>query len=58
MNEPLCPMCGSPLLESKGKLTCPSRDHMPYSETCSDGACGCVEGADWEEPEDGTEETS
>ena len=50
-------------MDSRGKLICPSREHAPYAETCSDGACGCagIEGGDWKAPdleEHGTEESS
>jgi hypothetical protein len=55
VNEPLCPICGTPLMDSHGKLMCPSLNHTTYTETCSDGGCGCIEGADWEAPNGSTE---
>ena len=52
-DEVICPICGGPLMESRGKLVCPSNDHPRYEETCCEGGCSCgaVEGADWEDPD-------
>ena len=55
-SEPICPVCGGPLMDSRGKLVCPSNDHPRYEETCCEGDCGCastagaIEGAEYEEP--------
>lgn len=54
LEEIVCPICGGPLVENRGKLVCPSTEHARYEETCCEGACGCstgsLDGADYEEP--------
>lgn len=34
---PICPICGTPLMESRQRLKCPNRECSGYEEGCCEG---------------------